>query len=104
MFKIGEKVVFVDDSGIFGSENERRVGVKFPIKNNIYTIREIETLNGITGFRLEEIVNRVFGYNGGKDVGEKAFKAERFRKLDYDFAENLLAEITESVMQEQNQN
>ena len=65
-FKIGEKVVCIDPIG----------GL---VRNEIYTIEGFNSYDN--GLILKEI-------KGIKYVG--AFKIFRFRKLDYEFAENLL--------------
>jgi len=94
MFAIGEKVVCISDlkRNIDDIEN----GVIYPIKNEIYTIREFFEGNGI---RLNEIINPKLQYKDG--FNECAFYLKHFRKLDYDFAENLLSEITRQVKEEE---
>lgn len=79
-FKIGEKVVCIDATGDL-------------TKNEIYTI--IGFNNYDNGLILQEI-------KSPKYLG--AFKSFRFRKIDYEFAENLLKEISESVNQKHLQN
>ena len=99
-FKIGEKVVCVDSSGFISCFVERKYNVKYPLKNEIYTIRDIISQNGLIGLRFFEIINTPLGYNEGTNFGEKAFNSTRFRKLDHDFAENLLKEISEAMKSE----
>ena len=89
-FKVGEKVVCIDDS------NPRRADLLIKIKRNeIYTIREIyiSQINGGEIFNLEEVIGEICPF-WGREIG---YYSVRFRKLDYDFAENLLAEIKEQV-------
>lgn len=84
-FKIGEKVVCVDPC-------------KELVKNQIYTIRGIyKSVNGTDyGVYLEEIIGEFSNY-WEKEIG---YNVNRFRKLDYEFAENLLAEISEAMKSE----
>lgn len=76
-FKIGEKVVCVDP-------------IDELLKGEIYTVEGFNSYDG--GLILKEVKSKV-GRKG-------AFKKERFRKLDYDFAENLLTEISEAMKSE----
>ncbi len=71
MFKIGNKVVCVKPSISL-------------VKNEIYTIKFIKA-NG--GLMFEEVEPKTPNCNG--------FKPERFRKLDYDFADSVLAKLIE---------
>jgi len=99
-FKVREKVVCIDDSDTKDSIYLKDLGVIFPKKGEIYTIRSIENnINGI-GFLLDEIRNGLIEYLDG--VSEQTFKSSRFRKLNYEFAENLLAKIKEEVMSNNN--
>lgn len=80
-FKKGEKVVCINP-------------IEELVKHEIYTIYEIYkgwNPNGIIvdGFVLLEILSK----------DGDGFMSSRFRKLDYEFAENLLKEISESVNQ-----
>lgn len=85
-FKIGEKVVCIDPTeGL--------------VKNEIYTIFEV-----YKGWNPENIiVDGLVLYEILSKNGD-GFQASRFRKLDYEFAENLLKEISESVNQKHLQN
>lgn len=74
MWHVGQRVVCVDDS------NWSDDHIKHPIKGRIYTIREIDTIGGIDGFWLEEIINPIKTYCDG--VCEAGFKRERFKPLD----------------------
>jgi len=101
-FKIGEKVVSLKsfDYTDFDIKN----GVKHPKKGDILTIRTIEFDNGEIAFRFEEIINPILGYNFGNDWNELHYVSYRFRKIDYEFAENLIKEISESFNQKHLQN
>jgi len=92
-FKIGEKVVCVHTFTSV-SEAEIELGVKAPIKNEIYTIRFICS-DGYLMF--EEIINPILGYLDGQKVSECSFNYEKFRKLDYAHTERICAEIIESL-------
>lgn len=84
-FKIGEKVVCINDNAgwITGEKSLKEGNIYEVLKTNISD-------NG--RFEIEII------YNGG------FWDASRFIKLDYEFAENLLKEISESVNQKHLQN
>lgn len=96
-FKIGEKVVCIDNT----PKNIKLIqsGFIYPEKGEIYTIRHIfiSSTNELT-FYLNEIKNApmetVVGFI------EVGFAGSRFRKLDYEFAENLLAEISQAMKSE----
>lgn len=98
MFKKGEKVVSKKTFIYEGNEYEN--GVRHPIKNEIYTIRSIEYESGYICLRFEELVNPILGYSNGNDWGECHYVSDKFRKLDYEFADNLLAEISEAMKSE----
>ena len=92
-FKIGEKVVCIDDS------SPRRKDLRLDIKRNeIYTIRKINIskTNGEITFCLDEIIGAYCSF-WESAIG---YYSWRFRKLDYQFAENLLAELTQSAKSE----
>jgi len=84
-FKIGEKVVCLNDEcGWISGEKKLK-------KDSIYEVLDIGIAdNG----RLELLIN----------CTDLFWDASRFRKLDYEFAENLLKEISESVNQKHLQN
>lgn len=95
MFEINEKVVCIEE--IIPNDKLISLGVRVPLKNEIYTIREFDRNN--TTIRLLEIINPMLKfYDGLKEV---SFLIDHFRKLEYTFAENLLKEITEQVKEEQ---
>lgn len=54
------------------------------VKNEIYTIKFIKADGGLM---LEEVIPKTFNCNG--------FKPERFRKVDYDFADSALTKLIE---------
>lgn len=78
MFETGEKVVCIDDS--IGKITK----VKLLKKGEIYIIQEIFSVNS------NSIDLLLVGF-------EKGWDSKRFRKLDYLFAENLLAEISKEM-------
>jgi len=84
MFKVGQKVVcvkqFID-----------HFGETLPIKGDMYTVREILTVENLC-IRLEEIVNVPRRYPGW-GVWECAFNAAGFRPVDTSFGE----EVCESL-------
>jgi len=77
MFKIGEKIVCIDPSISL-------------VRNEIYTIFNIKSDGGLM---LHEVEPITIDCNG--------FKPERFRKIDYDFAENVLAKLIEEVKEQE---
>lgn len=80
MFKIGEIVVCV---------NARRRWYKLGglQKGEMYTVKGFNPYDG--GLVLEEVKSPSSGYN--------AYAANRFRKVDYDFAENILSDIGREI-------
>ena len=93
MFKVGQKVVCINDTP--HPDRPIRPGVKIPKKNKIYTIRDIYVTNNskILALILEEIKNDPHP-SWGKELG---FTASRFRPIDesYRFAEETLAKFEE---------
>ena len=93
-FKIGEKVVCVKP-------------IYNLVFNQIYTIDFLKICKcGCLNFSLIEIPS-VAGYEGTycaeclDSLGKEClWSSKRFRKLDYEFAENLLAEISEAMKSE----
>ena len=85
MFKIGEKVVCIDDSEGFSS------GLKTLIINEIYTIKSIRSCTAALAFNE---INAPYDSSG-------FYSANRFRKLDYSFAENVLAKIKEEFFNDE---
>ena len=94
MFKIGQKVVCINDT----PKKNRPAASNFPKKNNIYTIRDIYV--PVTGdsaklaLLLEEI-NSSVSNSFRKEVG---FDADRFKPVDMiddsvEWAESILSEI-----------
>jgi len=83
-FKIGEKVVCINDKRRW----YKLGGLK---KNEIYTVIGFNPYDD--GLILREIKSPKSGYN--------AYAANRFRKLDYGFVNNVLKSIT--PVKEQNQ-
>lgn len=99
-FKVGQRVVFVDEFKMRLCPIEKALGVIMPIKNKVYTIREIDFVDGDFGLRLIEIINPKLRYDYGKDYGEICFSASRFRPLDEQFADEIEAYIKEKVKEE----
>jgi hypothetical protein len=76
-FHVGQRVACVDDAGFtgpafYGSEI-------FPVKGNLYTIRQIASPQGEAALHLFEIVNEPREYLIGRV--EPYFLARRFRAL-----------------------
>ena len=69
MFRAGQKVVCIDDSGF-----SPKYGESLPMKGHSYTIRNVEG----SCVRLREIVNKPAQYAEG--LGECLFKAARFKR------------------------
>lgn len=97
-FKVGQKEVCCHNFK-FQCEVERANGVVLPIRNEIYTIRSFIHDGQDLGLRFEEIVNPIIKYSDG--VAEKAFLSTRFRPLDHQFAEDVIAEICKSVKEDE---
>lgn len=86
MFRIGQKVVCVDDA--FGSDWRSRwedAGAKtFPVKDGIYTVRAMVSRScGRLGLRFYEIVNpeAKCWHDGQRVVAEIVFNSHYFRPL-----------------------
>lgn len=96
MFRVGQKVVCVDDR-VDPSRNLPH-NLVFPKRNNIYTIRGIYTgINGETALLLEEIHQSYLHVNG-QEIG---FTSSRFRSLVEDgLIEELLSKIVDEVREE----
>lgn len=94
MFKVGEKIVCIDDSEVKTPQLRGRMIV--PLKNEIYTIRSFKSTSDGYGITLEEIINQKVKFLDG--ISEPVYDPARFRKLDHDFAENLLNKIKEEVL------
>lgn len=95
MFKVGQKVVCVQE--FCGKDKNGnipysvRIGaVKFPIKNEIYTIEESGEF-----LILEELVS--FNIYGERH----RFSSKKFRALDETFATEVLEQIKEQIEQEE---
>ena len=78
MFSIGEKVVCVADISEFAAQREIDGDAKFPILNEVYTVRGFREDNGIYIF-LAEIKNKEYSYKSG--LYEPAFAACWFKKV-----------------------
>jgi len=84
-FKIGEVVVCVDASKRW----YKLGGLK---QNEMYTIIGFNSYDG--GLILEEAKS--------PGSGQHAYRAERFRKVDFNFADSILAEMVEPAVYELN--
>lgn len=93
MFKIGQKVVCINDTPKVGKISKNK-----PLKkNNTYTIRgmyESITHPGMFGLLLEELANPISN-QWRKEIG---YNADRFKPVDMiddsvEWAENILSEI-----------
>lgn len=95
MFKIGQKVVCIDDTP--RPNKPVRPGVKLPKKDKIYTIRDMYTAKstGELALILVEIKNKPHP-SWNKELG---FLADRFRPIDesYRFAEETLSKIEKEI-------
>ncbi len=96
MFKIGEKAVCIDHFEF--REDDAIIGNKFPVKNEIYTIRGIFIDHEGTYLVFEELINPFVHYADAS--GECQFNSAKFRKLDHQFAEDVIANIIEKVREE----
>jgi len=93
MFSVDEKVVCIHTFSTEGREIARSFGEKDPIKGEMYTIRDIESREDGVYLRFHELINPRLNYIDG--CHEAQFWSERFRKLDYDFVEEVMAMIKE---------
>ena len=93
MFKIGQKVVCIDDDFNASRNGDSIMGLfnNYPVKDKTYTVRGYDKLG--TGIYVEEIVNFPGLYMG--TFGEKSFKPDKFVPLE-DIVEvnEAVAEIT----------
>ncbi len=81
-FKIGEKVVFIGGEVIMKETLQPK-------------INEIVEIIGFSKIRKGNLY--IKGYTKNLEDYNQSFRPSNFRKLDYEFAENLLAEITEAM-------
>lgn len=88
MFKIGEKIVCIDDS--IG----RTSGKKNLVNGEIYTVIELTNIRE-GGVLLKEIEPEKNDYNS-----YHYYSNYRFRKMDYSFSENLLEKIKQEVFKD----
>lgn len=90
MFKVGQKVVCIDDSKGIGT------GHKDLVKDEVYTISK--PLISITGESIVFLFEVPIRFKNGMNFG---WSAHRFRPIDYSFGEKLAEEIQEEINQEQ---
>ena len=96
MFKIGQKVVCIDDTPRVGQV----VTGFIPKKGVTYTIRDIyesKLQPGQVALILEEIRNEIHPPLGH----ERGFYSWRFRPVDEDWAEGILNKIAEEIEEEE---
>ena len=96
MFKIGQKVVCVDDTPKPGQV----VPGNIPKKGVMYTIRDIYESKfnpGSIGFILDEIRNDIHPLLGH----ERGFYSWRFRAVDDNWADEILNKISEEIEEEE---
>ena len=86
MFKIGTKVICIDDSIKSGQEGFVAKAYKNWVKvNTVYTIRGIfNNKDIVTGILLKEVVNGAIYIHLIDDWSEPMFATTRFRELSYD--------------------
>jgi hypothetical protein len=96
MFRIGQKVVCVNDKAI--PNRNIPSGLIFPKRGTTYTIRALYIAkNDETALLLEEIVNP-YQTRDGQEIG---FSSSRFRSLVEDgIIEELLSKIIDEVKEE----
>ena len=90
-FHVGQQVVCVNDK-FSSNQRWRQTVCTFPVRNTIYTIREIHVEAPLTGFCFHEIVNPRTWFAAG--YGEPAFNSRNFRpvkRTSIDVFERLLA-------------
>lgn len=85
MFKVGQKVVCIDDDWNHLSYMPTQ---NMPNKGEIYTVREIEIFGNDVGIRLCEVVNKPWRSPDGL-LMEQAFDIDAFRPIDYTFGEQV---------------
>jgi len=86
MFKVSQKVVCI--ASHFGFYPPSTI---FPKKDEIYTIRGFEIVNGRQCILLEEIINKPYHFIQG--VCEAVFGLEFFRSIDYTYGEQVCEEL-----------
>lgn len=95
MFKIGQKVICINDTPIPGQPI--RPGIAIPKKDKIYTVRDVyqTKMDGYWAILVEEIKNPPSPV-WGKELG---FRAIRFREIDdsYKFAEGVLQRVEQEI-------
>lgn len=96
-FKVGQKVVCVDDSylGKYANEIFEDIGEKIniPILGQKYTIRDVDD-NSVL---LAEINNKKYNWEYDDSFGEPRFLSFRFRPLTYQSCSKALASTTLTI-------
>lgn len=91
LFKIGQKIVCVDDSKQFGA----KYGYTKVIEGEIYTIRDFNIRDSIL---LVEIVHKPSRCIGG--FYESGYGKFRFRPIDFRFGKTVAEEIEQEINEE----
>lgn len=94
-FKVGEKVVCVDAS-YQNKDYWLSQGFIFPVEGECYTIRDFTTSGN--AIKLSEIDNTHMSHRSKTGL-ESGFKIYRFRKLDYDFVEEVIKNIKQQPVE-----
>lgn len=93
--KVGSLVELVDDDWIWQS-NPIFINI-YPVKGNIYTVREIRKgVYSSHAILLEEIINKKYPYANG--FSEKGFSMDKFRELQPPIA-NIEKQINENTLE-----
>lgn len=90
-FKIGQKIVCIDDS----KQHAAKYGYTKVIEGEIYTIRDFNQRGSIL---LVEIVHRPGPCIGG--FYESGYGAFRFRPIDFRFGKTVAEEIEQEINEE----
>jgi len=97
-FKVGQKVVCVIKIPNYDLSNTFYDGLKMPIKDEIYTIRDIDVSGNEQYLLLNEIVNSPMITKQG--ICEIMFKYDWFAPLNHAFADEVESMIKEQLKEE----
>jgi len=95
--KVGSLVELVSDSNWANFERFKSLGIIYPIKGNIYTIRNFQKGKMEIGIRLEEINNPIVHFTHINANLEPSFNIIRFRELQTPSSISIESFITETV-------
>lgn len=94
MFKVGQKVICVDDS----PGDQKNLFTTWVKEGEIYTVRECKFLLGLYRVTVEEITNPIVYIPDIMGTLEAGFNAKRFRDAEEYFLENVeLNEVEEAL-------